>query len=78
MAEAVLRPPVTYVREEGLALLCGIALVTERELLVCSSRELDKVEGGIFEDLAESCSLFGVEALILELDGVELDAEHER
>lgn len=45
--------------------------------LICATGSLDVVEPGLLEQLAEQHSLLGREALVLELDRVDLDSEDE-
>ena len=63
--------------EEALALLGGLALVAEGKLLVGTARQLDKVELVLLKNLADLLGLLGVEALVLELNRVQLDADDE-
>jgi hypothetical protein len=62
---------------EALALFGALALVFEGERFVGAAKELDVVEAGLLEGLAQALGLFGREALVLEFDAVDLDPEDE-
>nr|POE75591.1 nmra-like family domain-containing protein 1 [Quercus suber] len=71
------RDQVGELEEEGLALLGALALVHERQALVRAAAELDEVEAVLLEQRAHLLGLVGAEAVVLELDAVELDGQDE-
>lgn len=68
---------VRELHEEALTLLGALALVAESEVLVGTTAQLDKVELVVLKHLAQLLGLLRVEALVLELDTVQLDTEDE-
>ena len=63
--------------EKRLALLRALAFVRKRQLFISPAAELDEVKVVGLELRAQGFALFGVEALVLELDAVDFDAEDE-
>ena len=65
------------VEEEGFPLLGALFFVGKGQFFVGAAAELDEVEAVGFEGGAQGFAFFRVEALALELDAVEVDADHE-
>lgn len=64
-------------QEESLALACRLTAVSEGDLLIGTARELDEVKFIGFEGGAQLPAFLSVEAFVLELDTVNLDAQDE-
>lgn len=62
--------------EERFTLLGGFSLVAKSQRLVGSTRNLDIIESGLLQSLAELLCLLRRESLVLELDGVDLDTNY--